>query len=138
VNGRLTVGDLAAQAHTTAKTVRYYERIGLLPSAERGENGYRYYSESQVHQLRFIRRAKRLGLTLAEIREIIDMARHAQCNSLRTKLDDLFARKIREYELKIAVLQTLQSKLQPEEDACACRAFVPDCGCLPTNIPEKG
>ncbi len=136
MNGRLTVGDLAEQAHTTTKTVRYYERIGLLPSAQRGENGYRYYGESQVHQLRFIRRAQRLGLTLAEIGQLMDMARHSRCNDLRTKLDDLFARKIRDHELKIAALQTLQSKLQPEEEACACQAFVPDCGCLPINIAE--
>lgn len=136
MNGRLTVGDLAQLAHTTTKTVRYYERIGLLPSAERGENGYRYYVESQVHQLRFIRRAQRLGLTLAEIGQLMGMARHARCNELRAKLDDLFAHKIREYELKIAALRTLQSKLQPEEDACACRSFVPDCGCLPTNSDD--
>ncbi len=136
MNGHLTIGDLAQLAYTTTKTVRYYERIGLLPSAERGENGYRYYDESQVHQLRFIRRAQRLGLTLTEIGQLMGMARHARCNELRTKLDDLFTHKIREYELKIAALRTLQSKLQPEEDACACRAFVPDCGCLPTNNDE--
>lgn len=136
MNGRLTVGDLAEQAQTTAKTVRYYERIGLLPAAERGENGYRYYGESQVHQLRFIRRAQRLGLTLDEIGQLMGMARHAQCNELRLKLDDFFAHKIRDYELKIAALKTLQSKLQPEEDVCACRAFVPDCGCLPANNDE--
>jgi len=133
VDGRLTIGELARRAHTTAKTIRYYERIGLLPPAERGDNLYRYYGESQVHQLRFIRRAQRLGLTLAEIEHLMGLARDVRCNDLRTTLDDFFTRKIREYELKIAALQTLQRKLQPEGDACDCQAFVPDCACLPAE-----
>jgi DNA-binding transcriptional MerR regulator len=133
VSERLTIGELARRAHTTTKTVRYYERIGLLPLAERGDNSYRYYGEGQVHQLRFIRRAQRLGLTLAEIAQLIGLARDARCNDLRTELDTLFTRKIRDYELKIAALKTLQRRLQPEGDACACRAFVPDCGCLPAG-----
>ncbi len=130
---RLTIGDLARQAGTTTKTIRYYERIGLLVPSEYGDNGYRYYDAAHVSQLRFIRRTQGLGLTLAEIGQLMGLAREVRCNELRAVLDDLFARKIRDCELKIAALKTLRRSLQPEEHACACEAFMPDCDCLPVN-----
>lgn len=132
----LTIGALAARTRTTTKTIRYYERIGLLLPAERGDNRYRYYDESHVQQLRFIRRAQALGLTLAEIGQLMGLARDAQCNELRAALDDLFARKIREYQLKIQALETLKRSLMVEEGACACQAFVPNCDCLPAPAPN--
>ena len=98
---RLTIGELARQAGTTTKTIRYYD-------------------EAQVLQLRFSRRAQALGLTLAKIGQLMELAREVRCNELRAALDDLFARKIREHELKIAALKTLQHGLQPEDHACAC------------------
>ena len=128
---RLTIGELAERAGTTTKTIRYYERIGLLAPAARSANRYRYFKPSQIDQLRFIRRAQRLGLSLAEIGELIELARDVKCDELRAALDDLFARKIRDYELKIAALKTLRCSLQPEEHDCACQAFMPDCECLP-------
>ena len=130
---RLTIGELAKQVGTTTKAIRYYESIGLLLPAGQGDNRYRYYDEAQVLQLRFIRRAQGLGLTLSEIGQLISLAREVRCNELRSALDDLFACKIRDYELKIAALRTLQRNLEPEEHACTCRAFMPDCACLPTQ-----
>ncbi|MFN8482257.1 MAG: MerR family transcriptional regulator [Anaerolineae bacterium] len=131
---KLTVGDLARLTHTTPKTVRYYESIGLVIPEARGGNGYRYYNDTHVQQLRFIRRAQGLGLTLAEIGQLMELARDARCNDLRSSLDTLFTQKIREYELKIAALQTLKKAIQPEEGACVCQAFVPDCSCLPSPV----
>ncbi len=128
---RLTIGELARRAGVTTKTIRHYEEIGLFAAALRGGNNYRYYTAAQLNQLRFIRRAQRLGLTLGEIAELMGLASQARCNELRTTLDDLFSRKIREYELRIAALRTLQQELHPEGQSCACQAFVPDCDCLP-------
>ena len=130
----MRIGELAARAGTTTKAVRYYERLGLLRTAERGANSYRYYDEAHLLQLRFIRRTQRLGLTLAEIGQLMDLARQVRCNDLRAALDELFARKIRDHELKIAALKTLRRELQPEEGTCTCQAFVPDCECLPSRI----
>jgi MerR family transcriptional regulator, copper efflux regulator len=129
----MKIGELAALAGTTPKAVRYYEALRLLRPPERGDNRYRYYDEVHLQQLRFIRRAQRLGLTLTEIGQLMDLARLAQCNDLRTALDELFACKIRDHELKIAALKTLRRELQPEQGACACHSFVPDCGCLPSH-----
>ncbi len=125
------IGELAKEAGITTKTLRYYERIGLLLPAEQGANGYRYYDAGQIVQLRFIRRAQTLGLTLQEVSRLMSLARDVKCNDLRSALDELFTQKIRDYELKIAALKTLKNSMQPEEHGCACRSFVPDCGCLP-------
>lgn len=127
----LTIGQVAKSVGATPKAVRYYESVGLLRPAGRGDNGYRYYDENHVLQLRFIRRAQRLGLTLTEIGQMMELARDARCNELRSALDALFTQKIREYELKIAALKTLRRELQPEGDDCSCHSYVPDCGCLP-------
>lgn len=132
---KFTIGKLADRSGVTPKTIRYYEKIDLLLPAERGDNNYRYYTEEQVYQLRFIRRAQRLGLTLNEIKELISLARETRCNELRASLDELFTEKIREYELKLAALRTFRQQLQPETGACVCEAFVLNCDCLPSTEP---
>jgi DNA-binding transcriptional MerR regulator len=135
---KLTVGQLAKQARTTPKTVRYYERIGLLLPAARGANQYRYYDDVHVRQLRFIRRAQRLGLTLAEIGQLVKLAQDARCTDVRASLDELLTHKIREYELRIAALQTLRRHIQPTEgEGCVvCQAaFGNSCACLPSPTP---
>jgi len=71
----LTVGQAARRAGLTAKAVRLYEARGLLPPAERTSSGYRCYTEHDIQLLRFIRQARDLGLSLAEIRTIIGLRR---------------------------------------------------------------
>lgn len=135
MSDKFTIGELADRTGVTAKTIRYYEKIDLLLPAERGDNNYRYYTDEQVYQLRFIRRAQRLGLTLNEIKDLMDLARETKCNELRASLDELFVQKIREYELKLAALRTFRQQLQPETGACVCEAFVLNCACLPADEP---
>jgi DNA-binding transcriptional MerR regulator len=65
------IGDIAKQLDLTVKTIRYYEGLGLLGAPQRTESGYRVYAESDVERLRFIKGAKALGLSLAEIKEIV-------------------------------------------------------------------
>jgi MerR family copper efflux transcriptional regulator len=71
----LTVGQAATRAGLTAKAVRLYEARGLLPPSERTSSGYRCYTEHDIQLLRFIRQARDLGLSLAEIRTIIGLRR---------------------------------------------------------------
>jgi len=70
-----TIGALASRAGVAIDTIRYYEREGLLPEPVRRASGYRSYDESSIAQLRFIRRAKGLGFTLEEIRELLVLSR---------------------------------------------------------------
>ena len=71
MTGGLKIGELAQRAGITAKAIRFYERTGVLPVAERAASGYRLYGEDAVEMLGFVKRATGLGLTLAEIRDII-------------------------------------------------------------------
>jgi len=76
---QLTVSKLAEQAGTSADTVRYYERIGLLPEADRSPSGYRLYGREAVERLRFIKQAQRFGLRLDAIGELLDVRRRGLC-----------------------------------------------------------
>jgi DNA-binding transcriptional MerR regulator len=67
----LKIGELARKAGVTAKTIRFYERKRILPPAKRATNRYRLYGDDAVEMLRFVKQASGLGLTLAEIKDII-------------------------------------------------------------------
>jgi MerR family transcriptional regulator, copper efflux regulator len=114
-----------------AKTIRYYEEIGLLPPPARGKNNYRRYDKQDVERLRLVAGARRMDLSLVEIREILDMRdrREAPC---RVMLDTL-AQKADEIAHRISQLQHLEQDLRhlhelgqtfPTDDvdgkACVC------------------
>ena len=71
----LRIGDVAARTGLTSPTIRYYESVGLLAPAPRSSTGYRHYSETTVEELRFIKKAQRLGFSLEEIGEILKLSR---------------------------------------------------------------
>jgi DNA-binding transcriptional MerR regulator len=71
MEGGLKIGQLARQAGVTAKAIRFYERKGILPAATRAANRYRMYGADAAEILRFIKQATGLGLTLAEIKDIL-------------------------------------------------------------------
>ena len=75
----LTVSALAGQAGLSADTVRYYERVGLLPEPARSAAGYRLYDQAAVSRLRLIKGAQRAGLRLREIGELLQVADQGQC-----------------------------------------------------------
>jgi MerR family copper efflux transcriptional regulator len=71
MDGGLRIGELARRAGVTAKAIRFYERRGILPPARRAANSYRLYGEDAADMLRFIKQGTGLGLTLAEIKDIL-------------------------------------------------------------------
>lgn len=73
MNDRMRIGDLTERAEVTPRTVRYYESIGLLPAGEREGHGQHYYTEETLARLRKIDQLKKLGLSLDEIRDVIDL-----------------------------------------------------------------
>jgi len=74
----LTIGAVAKRAGVAIDTIRYYEREGLLPQPQRRASGYRTYGNGAITQLSFIRRAKKLGFTLDEIRDLLSISRDRQ------------------------------------------------------------
>uniref|UniRef100_UPI002597250E MerR family transcriptional regulator n=1 Tax=uncultured Marinobacter sp. TaxID=187379 RepID=UPI002597250E len=86
----MRIGQLARSVGVDTQTIRFYEQQGLLPSVERRENGYRVYTKKHGQRLRFIRRCRILGLSLAEISEL---QRHQDgyqqpCNAVNVLLND--------------------------------------------------
>ena len=73
MNDRMRIGDLTERAGVTQRTVRYYESIGLIPPGEREGHGQHYYTEETLARLRKIDQLKKLGLSLDEIRDVIDL-----------------------------------------------------------------
>lgn len=107
----LLIGSLSRQTGVSIRTIRFYEEAGLLSPSDRRASGYRVYSKQDVERLRFIQQAKRFGLTLKEIRSIMQRSRRGLepcCDLVR----DLFTRKIEDFEKKIAELTTVQNQLK--------------------------
>lgn len=81
----MNIGEAAARSGVPAKTIRYYEDIALIESAERNANGYRFYSPEDVHTLRFIARARSLGFTVAQCRDLLMLYRDRTRSSADVK-----------------------------------------------------
>ncbi len=108
----LTIGELAKELHLNPKTIRYYEEVGLLPEPRRSESGYRVYSRYEIERLRLVKRAKLLGLTLAEIREIVAYAIDGRCHALEQQLLSLVEAKLGEIDQKIEDLVDFKDNLR--------------------------
>lgn len=109
VTGPLTVGQLAARAAVRADTVRYYEREGLLPAPRRAEGEHRRYGPAALDRLLFIRGAQRLGLRLAEIRELLAVRDTGTCAC--EPAADLLRRHVAEIGTEIERLAALRDEL---------------------------
>jgi DNA-binding transcriptional MerR regulator len=105
----LTVSALADQVGLSADTVRYYERVGLLPPPARSTAGYRLYDQAAVGRLRLIKGAQRAGLRLREIGELLQVADRGQCPCGHT--ETLLRERLAEVQAELARLQALETEL---------------------------
>ena len=124
----LTIGRIAQSAGVAIDTIRFYEREGLLPEPRRRPSGYREYDQSAVSRLRFIRRAKDLGFTLEEIRELLALSadRHVGVEGVRERA----AARLRAIDDRIAELQRVRAGLAELVDACPGHGAPEDCPIL--------
>jgi Cu(I)-responsive transcriptional regulator len=123
----MNIGAAATASGVSAKLIRYYESIGLLPKALRRANSYRDYDERDVHELRFIGRARALGFSLAEIGMLLSLWRDRDRPS--RDVHDIAHAHLKDVEARIAELQGVAATLR--HLVCACHGDErPDCPIL--------
>lgn len=131
----LRIAEVADQAGITTATVRYYERIGVLPPSARAGNGYRVYDQRTVERLRFVGRAKQLGCNLEEIADLVTAWDGGECGPVQDRLKELVTAKLDAARAEIVELVTFTADLQraaaslhghrppgPCDDHCGCVA----------------
>src|SRR5690242_4979200 len=121
----MRIGEAAAAAAVNIQTLRFYERVGLLPRPARRDSGYREYDAHAVRRVRFIRRAQELGFTLAEIRDLLALREQSEtaCEQVEARASatlDRIGEKIRD-------LESMRSALSEYVDTCHRRQPVAEC-----------
>jgi len=124
----MRIGHLATEVGVSAKTVRYYESIGLLPEPARTASGYRDYDRPAVERLGFIRDAQATGLTLAEIASVLELKEAGEMSCTHTA--DLLERHVREIDEQIERLQAARISLA---DLAARASSLDPAGCTDPN-----
>jgi MerR family copper efflux transcriptional regulator len=137
VNDGIRIAELAKQTGVSTSALRYYEAQGLLSVDARTEAGYRVYRSQAVGRVGFIRRAKALGLSLGEIRRLLQEPSEG---SEHTRIRHAIAHKLAETEIRIGHLETLRAELLSMQErlggvTLAC-GRIGDCGCWLPNQEE--
>lgn len=129
----LTIGQLANGTNTKVETIRYYERIGLLPAPARTAGNYRSYRGEHLNRLSFIRRARDLGFSLSQIRGLLGLAdqRDRSCSSV-----DVIAREhLAEVDRKVADLIALRRELDSIINQCG-HSTIAECRIIEALSPQ--
>lgn len=124
----LTTGQVARLSGVGIETVRFYERAGLLAKPARTASGYRQFDEDVIARLKFIQRAKELGFTLNEIKELLSLRvdPDTSCDDVRTRAEA----KIANIEDKIGALQSMKKALVRLTQECGKKSGGPECPIL--------
>lgn len=112
----MNIGEAASESGVTAKTIRYYESIGLIPPAIRAENGYRNYSVSEIQTLKFIQHARRLGFSVKDVGGLLALWGDKSRASADVKA--LALKHISDVEKRIAELESIRNTLIDLTDRC--------------------
>lgn len=123
----MNIGQASRQSDISVKMIRYYEEIGLFPPVARTASGYRHYGDTDVHRLRFIRRARDLGFSMDHIRALLALwDDHSRQNA---QVREVATEHIKALQERIIALESMVSTLQTLIDACAGHDR-PDCPIL--------
>jgi len=114
----IAIGELSRRTDCNIETIRYYERIGLLPRAERQGGRFRRYGAADIGRLRFVRRARQLGFSLDDVRALLKLA-GSHGEAVREEARGVFSAHVAQIRTKIADLQSLERVLTEAIDECA-------------------
>jgi len=122
-NGYL-IGVLSRETGVNIETIRYYERIGIMPKPDRTASGYRQFSQDELKRLTFVRKCRDLGFSLREVRTLLDLvdSDHFSCGEIH----DMTVQHLRAIDEKMARLDKLKSVLTTMSNECS-RGDVPAC-----------
>ena len=112
----LTIGDMGKATATKVETIRYYERIGLLPKPSRTTSNYRDYGQAELGRLSFIRRSRDLGFSLDQVRALLGLSDDRSCDC--AGIDKIASEHLLEVDRKIADLKALRRELKAVIDSC--------------------
>lgn len=115
----LTIGQVAQRTGVSAKTIRFYEEIGLLPRPPRGPNSYRRYSPADLNRLLLLRRIRLLGLPLSSAKPLLIGASDARCGDVQRQLLSLVEQRLRAIDQEIAELHALRETVAGYQRALA-------------------
>lgn len=127
-NPEIRIGDLAKQSGLGVETLRFYEQRGLIEPAGRRSSGYRIYNPQTLHRLHFIQKAKAIGFSLEEIKQLLELNQHVNqsCHGVREQVTTKLASVESRIQDLLALRQSLHSLLQ----ACDGSAPIADCPIL--------
>jgi MerR family transcriptional regulator, copper efflux regulator len=123
----MNIGEAAKLSGVSAKMVRHYESLGLLPAVARTDSGYRQYADKEVHTLRFIRRARDLGFSMAEIGELVKLWQNQRRSSSSVK--KIASKHLADIDAKMAEMAAMRKTLQHLVHCCSGDER-PDCPIL--------
>ncbi len=123
----MNISQAARQSGLSPKAIRYYEAIGLVAPASRGGNGYRRYDSTALDELRFLSRARQVGFDLDECRQLLDLLRDPQRQSVHAR--DLVLDKRQQVEARISALKSMARQLDDMAQRCNGNEG-PDCAIL--------
>lgn len=131
----LSIGKVARSAGVGVETIRFYEKQGLIADPPRRASGYRQYSRDTVVRIRFIKRAKELGFSLNEIKDLLSLRLDpaATCDDVRKRAET----KIAHIKDKIRALQSMQKALEALTSACAGTGSSTECPILAALDAEE-
>ncbi|WP_213959036.1 MULTISPECIES: Cu(I)-responsive transcriptional regulator [unclassified Variovorax] len=113
---RVAIGEAARQSGVSARMVRHYEGLGLLPPVDRTDSGYRQYGEADIHTLRFVKRARDLGFPMNEIAELAGLWHDRARTSASVK--SIAQRHLADLDQRIAAMQAMRNTLTQLVDGC--------------------
>jgi Cu(I)-responsive transcriptional regulator len=123
----MNIGQAAKLSGVSAKMVRHYESLGLLPAVARTDAGYRQYTDREVHTLRFIRRARDLGFSMAEIGELLKLWQNQRRSSANVK--KIAQKHLADIDARMAEMAAMRKTLQHLVHCCSGDER-PDCPIL--------
>jgi DNA-binding transcriptional MerR regulator len=138
---KLTIGALATHTGTNVPTIRYYEEIGLLPEAQRSSNGRRYYRDTDLKRLGFIKRCRDFGFPIEQVRELVNLLEDGDRSCIEVR--DLTQMRLDIVRARLQEMRQLEASLVSFVESCdeaCCKGPTRDCAIIEdwsTVQPDK-